>query len=129
MSIKVTPSTCGAIITRMLDDYLLTVSDDVEESVKAAAEHTAMRLRNTSPERSGAYAKSWSAKRSPKRARSVYNISYVVYNKKHYRLTHLLEKGHAKVNGGRVAAIPHISVAEQEAAEFVKDELLRRLSG
>ncbi|MNW18141.1 hypothetical protein D3C71_2175820 [compost metagenome] len=45
----------------------------------------------------------------------------MIYNEKHYRLTHLLEKGHVKRGGGRVAARVHIEpVEERIVAEFEK---------
>ncbi|RKJ32016.1 hypothetical protein D7X33_39910, partial [Butyricicoccus sp. 1XD8-22] len=57
----------------------------------------------------GAYAKSWKA--------SKINGKWVIHNVKHYRLTHLLEKGHAKVGGGRVQSYPHIAPVEKELVE------------
>lgn len=51
------------------------------------------------------------------------DIEGVVHNKDHYQLTHLLEFGHAKRNGGRTAAFPHIA----EVNDYAQKEVLKRL--
>lgn len=55
--------------------------------------------------------------------------SKVAYNKAHYRLTHLLEFGHANRDGSRTKPIPHIRSTENKYKEkFVKEleEKIRR---
>lgn len=49
--------------------------------------------------------------------------SVVYAEKPHYRLTHLLEHGHAKVNGGRTRAFAHWAPAEKQAIEDFMKEL------
>ena len=74
----------------------------------------------------GSYAKSWSTKNKTK-TKDIY--SKVAYNKAHYRLTHLLEFGHANRDGSRTRAIPHIRNTENKYKEkFVKEleEKIRR---
>lgn len=107
----------------ILGEYVEQVGEKTDKILKAVARDTANDLKSSSPKDKGDYAKSWSVKT----VKSGRLSSYVVHNKKHYRLTHLLENGHAKRNGGRVAARVHIKPAEtkgiKEAIERLEAEL------
>lgn len=50
-----------------------------------------------------------------------------VHNAKKYRLTHLLEYGHAKANGGRTRAFPHIAPVAEKAEEELVDNILKNI--
>lgn len=101
-------------VAAMLEAY----TDEVTEAVKAECETVAdeclKEIRAASPVKTGKYKKGWKKKVEYEGKE---DIRIRVYNAKYPGLTHLLEKEHAKVNGGRVAAIPHIEPAEQHAAE------------
>ena len=98
-------------ITRLANEInrqLAMYTGAVEEDVKAAAKRTAMegaaKLKTVGPTRTGDYRDGWVAE--------LKNGKWIVWNPTRYRLTHLLEKGHAKIGGGRVAARPHIKPVE-----------------
>lgn len=104
--------------------------DIVEQAVMETAKETVNELRVTSPVgNSGDYAESWTYKRDKEaQGRNRYNM--IVYSKKpNYRLTHLLEYGHALRRGGRqigqVKAFPHIKDAEIHAGKRLENKIIR----
>lgn len=108
-------------VKEVLDEYASELKSQVEAAADATSKNTVKRLKQTSPKKSGDYAKGWSRKKI--------EGGYVVYNRKKPRLTHLLENGHAAANqfgslGFRVPAYPHIRPAADEGIkEF--EELIR----
>lgn len=117
-------------VIQTLKEYSELTAQEVEKAVVATAKETVKELKTTSPVgATGEYAKSWTYKRDGEASgRSRFNM--IVHSKKpDYRLTHLLEHGHAKVNGGRVAAIPHIKAAEINAEKRLLEKLKSGIGG
>lgn len=105
-------------ILKELQRYSNLLEDDLQQAIADSSKELVQDLKNHSPVRKGPaggdYAKGWAIKKKGK-------LRNIVHNKTDYRLTHLLEKGHAKRNGGRVAAQVHIAPAEQRAiADFLE---------
>ena len=106
-------------IAKMLTEYEAAIGKNVDASGKAVADKGAKQLRQTSPKRTGKYAKSWGVTREDSSFGE--NAKYIIHNKKHYRVAHLLEHGHVMANGKRTKAIPHIKpVEEQVIREYEK---------
>lgn len=101
------------------------VEQDIADITKDIAKKTVKQLEKTSPNRTGDYAKSWASKKTGKTGQIIYARD------PEYRLTHLLENGHALKSGGRtvgqVAPIKHIERAEEAAVNEFIDEVTRRL--
>ncbi len=107
-------------INDALIGYVENITQGITTAGLDAAKKCQKALRKTSPKQHGDYRKSWVI--SKQRGRPGEPMRYIVHNKEHYRLTHLLEKGHAKRSGGRTRAIPHIAPAEEAAKEkFIQD--------
>lgn len=109
---KVTVDELAEAIGKELGDYFDDITEDVKNAVEVTTRECVAEIKQRSPKRTGAYRRSWTATEMFNRRGS---IRFTVHNKKHYRLTHLLEDGHAKKNGGRVEGTPHIAPAEQNA--------------
>lgn len=113
-------------IKEILDDYAIQVSKEVDKASESTAKNVTKDLRASSPKKSGKYRKSWSKKEDKG---TVLNKNFIVYNKEHYRLTHLLEYGHATVNGGRVPPRPHIKQAKERGIQFFEKEVRKMING
>lgn len=98
-----------------------SVEKQSQDAYRQAADEAVELLQGHSPKKTGDYAAGWTMK--PTRTGPI--KGYTVYNATNYQLTHLLEKGHAKVNGGRVRAIPHIRPVEQAEIERLLERINR----
>ena len=107
-------------IMEELNNYSEEVAEQIKKDVKKVANKCKKEIQANAPKDRGEYASGWRVKVA---FESPNDIRMVIHNAKMPGLPHLLENGHAKVNGGRVAGIPHIKPAELNAEK----ELLGRV--
>jgi len=116
----------AAAVIEQLEQYKEATDEVVAAAVDKTAQHGLTEIRRTSPRRTGAYARSWAL--TSKRKAGDYYGRTLYARAPHYRLTVLLEKGHALVRGGRVVgrspAIRHIEPVAEQCAEEVEREIL-----
>jgi len=103
-----------------LSQYTAEVAVEVKQACKDVSKEMTADIKRDSPVKTGDYKKGWKAKVE---FEDKNNIRITTYNATDYQLTHLLEFGHAKVNGGRVEGKPHIRPNEEKA----KTELVKRI--
>ena len=114
----------AATVMKELEDYANTTTDGVKAAVKKAADTVKKEISATAPVRTGKYAKSWATKTT---AENSHALEITVHSRNRYQLAHLLEHGHAKRGGGRVAARPHIAAAEELGIEELEREIERSI--
>jgi hypothetical protein len=106
-------------ITNAVREYTEDVEKAVEKKVDAVANQVLKETKSLAPKRTGEYANTF-----VKTKEGGYGEHRrIIWNKKHYRRVHLLEFGHAKVNGGRVPAYPHLRPAYEKHAANLPDEI------
>ena len=109
-------------IAQALSEYTSEIVQQLDEIKSDVADETVNMLKVNSPKgRRSKYAKGWRKKKD--------GTGYVIHNATDAGLTHLTEKGHAKRNGGRTKAQPHISIAEQEAIKEFENKVERVIKG
>ena len=113
-------------VMKGLEDYAKLAVDDLKADVQKAGKTVKQQIENTAPKDTGKYAKSWTVKTQKETSNS---LEVVVHSKNRYQIAHLLEHGHAKRGGGRVAARPHIAPAEEKAIETLEREVEKALGG
>ncbi|EHI70175.1 HK97 gp10 family phage protein [Streptococcus ictaluri] len=108
-----------------LTQYAKHSTRDIKTIVSEVAKATRDEISGNAPSKSGKYAKSWAVKKMSENSTS---LNVTVHSKNRYQLTHLLEFGHAKRNGGRVDARPHIASAEEHAVQMMEERIKEVLS-
>lgn len=108
-----------------LQEYAELADDAMKTAVKKTATSVKKEIATNAPKDSGAYGQSWATKKVKENS---HTLQMIVHSKSHYQLAHLLEKGHAKRNGGRVQGKPHIAPAEEHGAELLESLIVEELS-
>ena len=120
MPSTISPDSLASSMARIVKSYAAEERKDAGEAVKKTARKTVQRLKKTSPKKKGGYSKGW---RSKVEEGIGAGSTAVIYNTKKPGLTHLLEKGHEKRDGGFVRGIPHIEPAFRQAAEELERDM------
>ena len=107
-----------------LEEYAELTADVLKKEIQEAGKVAKQQISQTAPRKTGRYAKSWAVKKISETSNA---LEVTVHAKNRYMLTHLLENGHAKRGGGRVAAIPHIAPAEETAIQSLERNIEREL--
>ena len=106
-------------IKLILEEYALGIENGVEEVADKVTKKGAKTLKATSPKRRPKYFAGWQVTKQPLGVSSI----YIIHNAKYPGLPHLLEFGHATVNGGRTMAQPHIKPVEVSINEEFEKEV------
>ena len=108
----------GNAIQKEFEEYIELTQDKVKTICKEVADDVKDEIQTHAPVDTGKYKKSWKITEDGKSSKGV---KYTVHAGE-YRLTHLLENGHAKRGGGRTRAFPHISKGESLAIKELKQK-------
>lgn len=111
-------------VENILERYSDEVSEVAAEALEEVAKEATKKLRETSPKKTGAYARGWTYEIQKGR---VSNSATVYGRKTTYPIAHLLENGHAMRNGRRSAPIVHIKPVEEWANEELEKRIVSKL--
>ena len=111
-------------IMKGLQEYSELTDTAMKKAVRKTATSVKKEISANAPKRTGKYAKSWTTKKVKENSHS---LEITVHSKDRYQIAHLLEKGHAKRNGGRVAGKSHIAPAEENGADLLESLIKKEL--
>ncbi len=111
----------GKELAKELSKYNSEITKEIKKVVKNEAKKLAENIKNDSPDRTGNYKDGWTY---VEESETPFGIVHVVYNSNAPQLTHLLEYGHAKRDGGRVEGTNHIEPNEKKTIESVQRSII-----
>ena len=123
---RITSDQLASAVMEELEKYTGLTTDAMKAAVTDAGQTVLDEIRDIAPKRTGQYAQSWKVKKTRETDDA---LEVTVYSPTHYRLTHLLEHGHAKRGGGRVRAIPHIAPAEEKGEKRLMEDIEKAVKG
>ena len=124
MGMKVSINGLADAVAQELAEYSKLTTATVKKAVDKAGKTVRDRIKTGAPVKTGKYAKSWRARKTRETSTA---LAVTVYSPSRYMLAHLLEHGHAKRNGGRTRAFPHIAPAEEAGVEQLERDIERGL--
>ncbi len=124
MSRRISIDALADTVMECLNDYAEVSAEGMKKAVRKAGNTVKKEISANAPKDTGAYAESWAVKNTKENSHS---LEVTVYSKNRYQLAHLLEHGHAKRNGGRVAGKDHIAPAEETGIRQLEAEIERCL--
>lgn len=114
---------------KILEQYSKEVKDVTDKSIEKVSKESVRKLKDTSPKKTGDYAKGWATKKERSHD-GIYTVT--VHNKTDYQLTHLLENGHVVRNKkgvyGRTNGTKHIAPVEEWANSELPLEIEKELT-
>ena len=124
MAQKVEVDKIEAAITKALKKYGDDIQSNLDAITKSVARAGARELQQKSASTFNGekYQKGWKVQINQSRT----GTTATIYNQRP-GLPHLLEHGHAKRNGGRVAGRPHIAPVEEELIDKFEKEIVAKL--
>ena len=122
---KISVDRLADAVNDALEEYSKLADETMRKAVTDAGKTVRNSIKEGAPVKSGKYAKSWSVKNTKMNSHA---LEVTVYSRNRYQLAHLLEHGHAKRNGGRTRAFPHIAPAEEIGEKQLEADIIRGLS-
>lgn len=124
---KCTPEQLPQVIQSILNEYVDDITDNIPEIAEKVAKKGVLALKNATKAtvKGNKYWKGWTSQTEHGRL----STKVTIYNGRLPGLPHLLEHGHANVDGGRTPGRVHIAPVEEklvkEFEEKVENELTR----
>lgn len=112
-------------ITDILNNIELDCYECLDTPIRENLKKGKNEVKAASPVKTGGYASGWTYTMSKKGRRN--GVFGEIGNANKPGLVHLLEKGHAKVGGGFVAARPHVAPVADHIEQTLMDDIARAI--